>query len=203
MVINKNESSKTSFEPVSEGMKSAVCVGIIDLGVHENETFNTEQDLVRFIWEVDESYEKDGKILNRMVSRDYTKSLNEKSNLYKMLVSWRGRDFVDDENVDLSTLLGQPCLINISHRGKDGKVFADVGTVTPLMKGQQPLGRTHDLTAFDIKYDTAEEKKATLDAFNELPEYIRNKIMKSVTWRAMEKKRQSELTPVDDGELPF
>ena len=56
------------------------------------------------------------------IGKEYTLSLSSKSNLYKDLVSWRGKPFTEEEleGFDLSKLLGKPCQIQIIH--KQGKM---------------------------------------------------------------------------------
>ena len=212
-MLAKKTTTET-FDPIAEGTHNAVCVGIIDLGLQINPFNNKEQRKIKLQWETDETYESDGKQVGKIISKDFTLSLDEKSTLYAVLTSWRGKKFTAEEleGFDMSTVLDKPCLVGVTHSEKDGRKYANVSSVMPLMKGQQPLARTRDLVFLDMREGeelTQEDCKPILEVYDRLPEYIRNTIAKSSTFemlqaRYMGKKDKSELKPaVSDEELPF
>ena len=51
------------------------------------------------------------------ISKFYTLSLHEKSNLGQDLVSWRGRPFTETERqgFDITKLIGVTCQLNVMH----------------------------------------------------------------------------------------
>ena len=82
----------SAYKEVSPGMHSARCVRVIDLGTQKQE-FNGEISYKRqvlIIWEVPEEMHNE---MPLTISKFYTLSLHEKSNLGADLTSWRGRAF--------------------------------------------------------------------------------------------------------------
>lgn len=129
-----------SFTPAPEGVHAAVCVDVVDLGIvkvtYKDKT--TEQHKIRIVWQIDED-QKDGKPFE--CSQRYTLSLHEKAGLRKMLESWRGRQFTEEElqGFDVETILGKPCMLNIIHNNKQGTTYANVVGVMRLGKGMTVL----------------------------------------------------------------
>ena len=70
------------------------------------------------------------------LSKRYTASLNEKSNLRHDLKTWRGRDFTLEELDDFDTenLVGAPCVLNIVHTFSDKhqRWFANIEGISKL-----------------------------------------------------------------------
>jgi hypothetical protein len=115
---------------------------VYDLGTQFEEKFGKAVHKVLLGWEIPSErieVDRDGTKLNlpRAISKRYTMSLHEKANLRKDLESWRGRAFTDDEakGFDLHNLLGANCMVQVIHKHKDGKTFANVTNVVQLPKG--------------------------------------------------------------------
>jgi hypothetical protein len=187
------------IKPIEAGMHSAVCCGIVDLGLQLNNFNGKEQRKVLIIWDTDVTYVNDkGEEKTRMISQDYVLSLHEKAKLCKTLESWRGCKFTKEEldGFDLRTVLDKPCLLNITHTEKDDRVYANVDSVTPLMKGQAPIKRDNPITYFNMDNG--------LEGFDVLPNYLQERIKKSSTYEALVNgKPISGLIPADDDGLPF
>ena len=137
IVATRGESGGTgNFEPAPEGVHQAVCVDVIDLGLLEVTWAGQtkKQHKILISWQLDEARD-DGKPF--LVSKRYTLSLNEKANLRKDLESWRGRKFTLEEEMgfDVESILGANCLLNVQHNKKDDKTYANVISITPLVKG--------------------------------------------------------------------
>lgn len=138
MILKAPESC---FRPAPEGNYPAVCVDIVDLGMVE-ETWQGHVKMkhkCEIIWELDEVDPETNE--RYMAKQKYTASLHEKGKLYKLLVNWRGRQFTPEEltRFDTETIIGAPCLVQIVHNiGRQGGVFANVGTVAALPKGVPP-----------------------------------------------------------------
>lgn len=131
----------TAFVPCPAGSQSAVCVDVVDLGLMENTKFPNEdgtpkiQHKIEVVWESSELM-GDGRPF--LVKKRYTLSLGEKAALRHDLESWRGKAFTETERqgFDVEKLIGAPCILNVIHRpGSKGGVFANVATVSPLIKG--------------------------------------------------------------------
>lgn len=167
------------FEPVPEGTYPAVCYTIADIGMQYEAKFKKSSCQVIFIWEIaddDLRIDINGEMKRRAISKRYTASFNPKSNLYKDVRPWIGRDFTNEELegvFDLGSLLGVPCLIGVSNdTGADGKVYANVVSVMQLPKGVKVDGPENPMVLYDIDESPEEE-------LEKLPEWIQKMIAKS------------------------
>jgi len=142
MPIIAADSGGKDFTPAPEGLHSAVCVDVVDLGLQPN-TFNPEkpQHKIRIVWQIEEIDLANGKRFQ--VSQMYTLSLHEKASLRKDLEGWRARKFSAEESkgFDVEKLLGVPCQVQVIHNvsEKNGKTYANVQTIVPLGKGMDRL----------------------------------------------------------------
>ena len=96
-----------AYPQVSSGVHKARCIRVIDLGTQRQE-YSGEvswKRQVMLIWEVPEQDNMNGEPLT--ISKFYTLSLHEKSNLGADLSSWRGRAFTETEKqgFDISKML--------------------------------------------------------------------------------------------------
>ena len=155
------------FAPVPEGPHPAICDMFVELGLQETtgKFGGKVQHKIYLRWQIPEhrlSYEKDGvKIEGPMtIGAKFTLSLHEKAALRKILKGWRGRDFTPDElkKFDVTTILGKPCLLSVSHAPKDGGgVYANVDTVMklhkdmpqPALEGEPLLYDADNLSTFE------------------------------------------------------
>ena len=135
-----------SFDPVPEGVHQGVCYSIIDVGTQYSETFSKSSHQCIIIWEIPSErieIERDGERVDlpRVVSKKYTLSLSDRANLRKDLESWRGRSFTSEElqGFDVHKLLGANCMIQIIHKTKDGRTYANISAILPLYKGMPKL----------------------------------------------------------------
>src|SRR6185503_7841215 len=99
MPIVVNINSGTDYEPVSEGVHSAVLADIIDLG--KVQTAFGEKDKVRFVWLTDEA-DENGR--TKRISKSYTKSLHEKANLRKDVEKIIGKPLGSATSFDVERL---------------------------------------------------------------------------------------------------
>lgn len=138
-----------------------------------------------------------------VVSKEFTLSMNEKSNLRKMLASWRGKDFSEDEakKFDITKLLGVPCMINVIHKPKASDpsvIYEQIATVSPVPKGLKvPDQENENMVLSYAQFDW--------DVFERLPDFLKDKIKSSVEFAAMQNPNHVNATngqeTVDD--LPF
>lgn len=143
MAIIAKEGTGAAFVPCPAGSQAAVCVDVIDLGMIENSLFPNKdgspklQHKIEVVWESSELMDSGKPFL---VKKRYTLSLSEKANLRHDLESWRGKSFTDAERLgfDVEKLLGHACILNVIHKaGSKGGTFANVATVSPLMRGME------------------------------------------------------------------
>ena len=161
------------FPKVPTGVHNARCVRVIDLGTQRNDYGGniTYKRQVLIIWEVPDQMSNDQPMT---ISKFYTLSLHEKSNLGMDLVSWRGRPFTEQEKqgFDITKLIGVPCQINVMHND-NGK--EKISSVMPLGKDTKIHEQHHESISFSID----DFQKGQREQFNKLSEGIRKMILRS------------------------
>lgn len=202
-LIAKQPETIAKTEPLTAGMHVGVCYAVIDLGVHFSEVWQKEQHKILLIWETDEEMTTaEGEKKPKAISKEFVLSLHEKSDLYKTLISWRGKAFSPAElaGFDLEKVLGAPCLLNIVSIEKNDKTYSNIGSITPLMRGQAVPVLVNEKILFELK-------KETLGDIDKLPKWIGDKIRKSKTYERLTSGNGiPELTPLSDDDiddLPF
>lgn len=123
------------------GTTRAICIGVYNIGWQKG--FQGEyQKKVLYLWEIDQRLttgENTGK--RHFISQSFKQSMHEKSGHAKMLKNWRGADFTEEERAGHNVLqyINKPCIISLE-ASKDGK-YVNVGTVSPMMDGMEPIKR--------------------------------------------------------------
>ena len=161
------------YPKVPTGVHNARCVRVIDLGTQRSDYGGniTYKRQVLVIWEIPDQITNDQPMT---ISKFYTLSLHEKSNLGMDLVSWRGRPFTEQEKqgFDITKLIGVPCQINVMHND-NGK--EKVSSVMPLGKDTKIHEQHHESISFSID----DFQKGQREQFNKLSEGIRKMILRS------------------------
>ena len=83
--------SGADIEPVPEGLHLAVCVGLYDVGTIHSEMFGRDSRKCILQFEFPELPPLESG--PRIMSRQFTMSLNAKAKLRAFLETWRGRTF--------------------------------------------------------------------------------------------------------------
>ncbi len=171
--------ASADFEIVPAGNHIAICNAVVDLGMQPGSGMYPEakrQVYIRFELPTERiQYKKDGKELEGPMSigRTLTASMSEKANLRKLIESWFGKRFPNDDaaaDFDLRNLLGRKCLLNVTHTEKGTKTYANVSNATPIPKGMVADQPQHNPNLF-FDLDDPDEK-----AYAALPEWLRKKI---------------------------
>lgn len=177
MSLHLSANSK-EFETVPEGVYVGRCYKVIDLGTQAVTYAGVEsyKRLVRVTWELlGGDLMIDGRPFS--ISKTYTQSLNEKANLAKDLVAWRGKPFSEEEKKDfyLKNVLGTYCQIQVLHKQRsDGDGFYPI--VNAIMKYTgQPIPAVND----DIFWDFDFHDNAT---FGKLNQYDQDKLSTAQEW---------------------
>ena len=137
MAIIAKDSGGGDFTPHPEGMYQMVCIDVIDHGVVATAFGDKHKITIR--WQSDETGLKGQRLT---CQKRYTLSLHEKAGLRADIQAWRGKQFTDAElkGFDLEKLIGVNALVSVLHRkGADGKTWANVASLGPVMKGMVPL----------------------------------------------------------------
>lgn len=184
--IVKNEGG-SSIPLLEEGVYTAICTGLVDLGEQENKMFNKVSRKVQIIWTIpDEKYKYTDKDNNeveamRQLLKEYSSNISEKSTLRKDLTSWRGKAFTEEElqGFDLLKLLLVPCQIQVIHQGKDKK-YASVASIMGLPKGTKIATEGFEKLIFNF-YD-----KETWNNYEKIPKFIQDKIKGGIGFEGSE-----------------
>jgi len=185
MITATNEGGQ-GFQPLDSGTYPARCYSMVHIGTITEE-FNGEKkqlNKVRITWELPtelKEFKQDEGLKPYVLSKEFTLSLHEKATLRGFLKSWRGKDFTEDEAkaFDISKLIGVPCMLSVGHKESKGKVYAEINSVSPLLKGYTMPEQINP--SFELNYDNF-----TLDAFKSLPEFIRKKMEGSLEFKHIE-----------------
>jgi len=164
-------------KPIDAGAYAAVCDMIVDLGVQPSpggQYAPKRTVLLRFqIPEVRVEFTKDGETrsLPAVISRTVGLSLNEKSTLYGLLTSWRGRAFTQDElkKFDLGKVAGKPAFINVTHSVKGDRTYANLTSIMPLPKSMTVPALEGEALVFSTDAPNP-------DVFDKLPTWVQDKI---------------------------
>ena len=171
-----SEKTGSNIPLLDEGVYQAICTQLIDLGYQYNEKYKNTSHKIMLRWEIiGETIEIQGETVPRMIHREYTSSLGDKSNLRKDLQAWRGRAFTPEElkGFDMKNILGKGCQLQIIHnQGTNGNTYANIACIMALPKGMS-LPQPKELIFLDL------DNAATFGAFDKLPEFVRNEIKQS------------------------
>ena len=209
MALKAPSGNNTSRQIAPEGAYPARCYQIIDLGTTmQTGQFPGKKRKVQFIFELPtETYEfEKGEGLKPFYARSiYNLSMNEKAVLRRDIEAWAGKKMSNEiaGEFDIFTLLGRPCIVNITHIEKGDATYANIIGMSPLPKGMvcPPAFNTA------LCYNTEEHDETV---FSQLPEFIQDKIKMSDEWIARVTKPapvvaapvESEVESEDDG-FPF
>lgn len=170
-----------TFEQAPADTHVARCIKLIDLGTQRGEYQGqpTVRNQVMITWELPQALMTKGEASGKpfIVSAFLTNSLGEKAKLRGWLEAWRGKEFTAAElkKFDLQNILGVPCLVTVIHNEK-GK--AVVQGVTKLPNGFDCPKQVNKSVAFWLDQFSEE-------AFNALPEGIKNIIAQSDEYKAL------------------
>lgn len=212
MIIASNSGTKRELIPA--GNYVARCYQMIEIGTITENIMGKSVTVskIRIGWELPTEL----KVFNEekgeqplVISKDYNLSMNEKSNLRKMLASWRGKDFSEDEAkaFDVTKLLGVPCMLNIIHKASKAdatKIYEDIGSISPVPKGLTVPAPMNSL--FVLSYDDFNTAK-----FDSLPDFIKDKMKTSLEFVAMQTPNSKHMSYAtagenlngEDDDLPF
>lgn len=131
-------STTQEFEPLAEDFYNARCFAVVDVGVVDY--FESKKELIYFGFEFPTEMVMLGKSLEPKIlwTQSYTATLDKRSNLRRMLETWRGKAFTQEElkGFHLQNVLGAPCYVNVIQvPGKDGSVRNRIAGLAKLPKG--------------------------------------------------------------------
>lgn len=174
-MIVKSEGN-SEIKQLDPGVYTGIASQIVDLGVQENSMFGKKQRKLMIVWNIVGEYVTvNDKQLPRVMSKEYTMSLSEKSTLRKDLEAWRGRPFTSEEleGFDLRNILNVPCQLQLIQKEANGKTFLNIASIMSIPKGMkvEPLEETVVFDTYD--YNTWEN-------YDKIPNWIKEKIKKAL-----------------------
>ena len=185
-IIASSKGSTTAREPIPAGAHAARCYSIVDLGTSQQVISGNEKIVrkVRITFELPTErrvFSEEKGEQPCVISKEFTLSLSEKSNLRAFLRSWRGKDFTEQEAAafDIARLIGAPCLLNIIHvagKTNPGKLYDEISSVSPLPKGMTCPPQENPSFEFSVS-------EWNQEAFETMPGFLREKIMASFEFR--------------------
>ena len=191
----------SDFELAPAGTHLAVCYRILDLGTQKTTFQGKEKDQHKIMlsWELAEEKMKDGRPFT--ISKRYTWSMDKKANLRKDLEAWRGVAFKDSDfgatGFNLRKVLGVGCLLTVSHSITDDKEYANISTVSKLMKGMTAPKPTNEIVYLWLSADLWEPS-----TFHKLGEGLQKIIMKAPEYLKLNGGVDDDELPPDDGIPP-
>ena len=163
----------SNFEIAKEGITQAVIAEVRNLGL-QKETFNGVEKQVHKIllrWQLAELDAKNNNEPKRIYEK-FTFSLHEKAKLRKRVVCIFKKE--PPENFDFNALVGVNRNVVIEHNlGKDGKTYANIGSILPMNAGQAKLEIVPIKKKDEVKAEVAKSLAVT------------------------------ETNPIDDSDIPF
>lgn len=169
--------ASSDYTPAPEGNQVGILVGLYYFGVQPY-TYKGEEKMrheCRVVFELPNAKAKFGDSDEErpyMVGKNGTYSMNEKSFLRKVVEACHGKKLAEDEavNFEIESVVGKPCLVNISHYESNGNTYAGIDNVSAIPSGMTAPERTNPTVVFDINHFTQEQ-------YDSLPEWMRNKVI--------------------------
>lgn len=173
-LIAKSEGN-LNIKKLEDGVYTAVSSMLVDLGIQKSEKYGKSSRKIIIVWNVtNEFIEINGEKLPRVMSKEYTMTLSEKSTLRKDLQAWRGKQFTQEElkGFNLANILNKGCQLQILNTENNGKTYTNIVAIMALPKGMsvESLDKT-------IVFDTYDEN--TWNNYKVLPIWIQDKIKKA------------------------
>lgn len=170
-MIAKSEGN-SNIKRLEDGVYTAISSMLIDIGIQKSEKYGKSSRKFIIVWNIENEFvEVNGEKLPRVMSKEYTMSLGEKSNLRKDLQAWRGKQFTPEEleGFNLYNILNKGCQLQILNTESNGKTYTNIVSIMALPKGMQV--NTLDKT---VVFDTYDE--ATWNSYAEIPNWMQERI---------------------------
>lgn len=176
ILAENNGGGNFERELIPAGIQVARCYSMIEIGTVA-ETWEGQSKLskkVRLTFELPNEmrvFKPENGEQPMSISKTFTLSMHEKAGLRKFLESWRGKTYTEAEALkfDVSKLLGAAGMLTITHTDKEGKTYANIQAVAPVMKGMTCPDQMNPSKI--LSYDAFD-----WDVYNELPKFLQDQI---------------------------
>ena len=184
MKVTAKKQKEVAIAP--EGVFFARCIRIIDLGTQtvNFEGSSSEKRQIQFSFELlSEKHVFDPEIGEQpfiVHSKTLTLSLHRKSALRSLLESWSGKKIPETGEVDIDSFLGKECQVQVVHNEYNGNTYANISGVLSVAKGMKVPPAENEALMISLEPDEFKQ-----DAFEKLPEWLREKISASPEYQAL------------------
>jgi len=128
------------FTPAPAGTHQAVCVDVVDLGMIERSYQGHSKTIpaIKFVFQINRLNPENNRRF-AVHSARLNNSLDPKASLRKIIEAWDGplSPEAAKNGFDLDEYIGRNCLLSVVHFEKEGTVYANIGSITPLMDGME------------------------------------------------------------------
>lgn len=176
--IAKSEGN-SNIPKLENGVYTAISSMLIDIGLQKSTIDNNVRRKFIIVWNiVGEFIEVNNEKLPRVMSKEYTLSLNEKSNLRKDLQAWRGQAFTEEEleGFNVLTIMNKACQLQIINEEKNGKNYNNISSIMALPKGMQIESLKETTIFITINPETWSN-------WEKIPKWIQDKIKKAENYQ--------------------
>lgn len=177
----------SNYEPIAAGTYVARCYSMIHMGTIKESYMGEEKFInkVRLTFELPTElkvYKEENGEQPAVLSKEFTLSLSETSNLRAFLNSWRGKALTEEEckAFDIAVLAGKPCTLSVIHKTSkvSGKTYAEISSIGAVMKGMEVPPLMNPQIVFSVtNFDQV--------AFDSFPDFIKEKIQSSNEYKAL------------------
>lgn len=180
MSIFATDKGGSNIEPIESGTHIARCIQMIHIGTLTEEIQGKEvtRNLVRITWEfptITQVFDESKGEEPRILSKEFTLSMNSKSGLRKFLDTWRGVPFTDEESkkFDVAKLIGVPCMLSVGQKKSQssGNVYNTIDSAVAIPKGMNAPDQI--LESLEINYENLSEH------WESVPQYVREKMIET------------------------
>lgn len=212
-MIKAKSGGSTQRELIPAGSHMARCYSIVHIGTVQWEWQGEvkHKNKVRLTWELPNEtkvFKEENGEQPFVISKEYTLSMHEKSNLRRDVESLLGSMTEQQaDDFDITDLMGKPCMITVMHKiAKNGNTYSSVGSVTPLMKGIECPDQHND--SLEFNYNDAFD----LNWLRSQPDFIKNMIESTPEYKGrikelesveQEKKLDAQMDEKIEGDLSF
>ena len=161
----------SNFTPVDEGTYPARVISYVYLGTQESDLFGSKRQCA-IEFELPTELQDDGS--PQRLIRFCTHTVGKKSTLRGIIEGVQGRSLTPEESkgYNPSSLLGQSCMLSVTHKETDGDTRARISTVTAVPKGMKVSEAKTPLLDYDFEEDGP-------DIPSEIPDFLADIIRRS------------------------
>lgn len=188
------------FEQCPTGSHIARCIKLLDIGTQKGEWKGKPTHTHKIIigWELPTALMTEGENAGKpfVVSKFYTFTISEKSNLRPDLVSWRGREFTTEEEneFDMKNILGKPCMLSVTANDKGKSI---VSAVMAMPKGMEAPPQFNPTAYLSLERGEFDQK-----LFDSLSEKMQSMISDSPEWLELQEPDKVPPTQNHDAKMP-